>query len=370
MRKTLIYTVDALDPQLIFYTLKKDIKDQTIKEIIIPDFILKAANSKYSNFSKIIKELQYSPKIQIKTFPVLYDKSKYNYFDCLMLFLTEYVKCYRNLYIRSRNNQIIIACLKRGFKVFIDNHYTAVFKNINDENSLFPSTNNVFFDTCYYCEMFKSNIGLNILTDKNYKKIILSSILEELLKINKVEIFNTLVYIINKKRDYNIEFIITEKPYTEPYLCNDLMLLSYINQLNSTKYKDDVTVYTGDIELTMQCIALKIKTSSNGIFDKEPTLNKSLSNNISENTISKSQITIPILKRNNNIYISSEHITSVYKDIASRLYSKVLNKKSINYFMIKQGYHAKVKNENTIFRVFKIDIPLGIAYLEKTTIEF
>lgn len=368
MRKTLVYTVDALDPQLIFYTLKKDIKDQTIKEIIIPDFILKAANSKYSNFSKIINELQYSSKIQIKNFPILYDKMKYNYFDCFILFMTEYVKCYRNLYIRSRNNQIIIACLKRGFKVFIDKNYAAIFQNINSENSLFPSTNNVFFDTCYFCEMFKSNVGLNILADKKYKKIILSSILEELIKINKLEIFETLVCLINKRKDYNIEFIITEKPYTEPYLCNDLMLLSYLNQLNSTKYKNDVTVYTGDIELTMQCMALKIKTSSSGIFDKEPTLNKNLSNNISENTTSQSQITIPILKRNSNIYISSEYITSVYKDIASRLYSKILNKKGVNYFLIKQGYHAKIKNENSAFRISKIDIPLGVAYLEKTNI--
>lgn len=367
MRKTLIYTVDALSPQLLQETLKKDIEDDTIKEIIVPVFILKAANNQYQNFSKIMNELQYCSKIQIKDFPVLYSEN-YCHFDYLILFVIHYSKYYRNLYIRTRDNQIIIACLKRGFKVFIDKDDDVLFKNINSENYLFPNTNTVFFDTCYYCNMFKSYIGLNILKDKKYKKIIISGILEELVKINEFEIFETLVYLLNQRKEYNIEFIISEKAYTEPYFYNDLSFLSYIMQLNSTKYKDDITVYTCDIEFTMQCMALKIKTSSNIVFDKEINLNKNLSNITTKKSSTKSQIEVPIFIKNDNTYVSITDVPIVYKDIASGIYSNILNKNSIKYYQIKNGYYVKIKNEKNAFRISKIDIELAIANLEKTNL--
>ena len=367
MRKTLVYLVDVLDPQLLQETLKKDIKDETIREIIIPTFALKEASNKYQNFLKILNELQHSSKIKFKDFSVLYSK-EYSSFDYLILFMIEYSKYYRNLYIRTRDNQIIIACLKRGFKVFIDKDYYSIFRNINSENTLLPNTNTVFFDTCYYYNMFKSYIGLNILKDKKYKKIILSGILEELLKINEIEIFETLVYLINQRKEYNFEFVISEKAYTEPYRSNDLLWLSYIMQLNSTKYKDDITVYTCDIKFTMQSMALKIKTASNGIFDKEINSNKDLSNTTIEKSSSNSQIEVPILIKNNSIYTYTEYISTIYKDIASGMYSKVLKKNGTNYFQIKQGYYAKLKNEKNAFRIAKIDIDRSVAYLEKTNL--
>lgn len=43
MKKTVVYTLDALDPDLINDTLLSDIQNIDIKEIIIPTFILRKA---------------------------------------------------------------------------------------------------------------------------------------------------------------------------------------------------------------------------------------------------------------------------------------------------------------------------------------
>lgn len=404
MRKTLVYTLDALNPTLLHANLIKDINDETIKEILIPTFVLKDAYEKYnctSPFSKVITQLQ-SEKITIKDFPVMYSEN-YSNFTYFILFMIKISKEYKNLYVRTRKNKIILECLKRGFKVFSDKERDNIFDNITSENSIVAQSSIAFFDTCYYAQMmFKDPYkGLNIFKDKNIKKIIFTSVLEELLKIEEIEVFKFLVYFINNKKDYNIELIITEKAYTALYNNNDLMMLSYVM---TNKYSDKITVYTCDLNFIIQCMALKIKVSNgevlntnsiskatkteikNEIKKAKPEkvkeflisdnitneLNKTLGTHYELNEDHKVEnfLKLPIMIKNNIAYISTKNVAAVYTNIATGLYSNIYGKKGKEkYYQIRPNWYVKLPDNSKAYKVKRIDRNNLTITLEKTTLK-
>lgn len=62
MKKTVVYTLDALNPDLITDIVLSDIANFNIKKIIIPTFILRKAYETYDvqSLKKVINKLQSS----------------------------------------------------------------------------------------------------------------------------------------------------------------------------------------------------------------------------------------------------------------------------------------------------------------------
>lgn len=366
MRKTVVYTLDAFDPKFINDNILSDIQNTDIKEIIIPSFILKKAYGSYysQSLKKVINELQYSSKIVVKDFPILYSGVQNSTFSYFIIFMMKISKEYKNLYIRTRDYKIMIECLKRGFKIFSDKNYNTIFNYINQENTIVPKSNIIFIDTCYYINIFHSYNGLNIIKDSSVKKIIFSCILEELLKINKIEVLEFLIFLINNKKEYNIEFISTSNAYSSPYFCNDLMMLSHVMQLKNSKAYNDLTVYTADLEFAIQCIGLNIK-----IGDIPNLTDKNSIESSEDKTESDALQTIPILIKKGITYVAAKDVPIIFKSVAAGAYSDAFFEKGVRYLKIKQGWHIKFSTKKErVFRVTRIDKQKSVAYFEKTSL--
>lgn len=379
MKKRVVYTLDALNPDIINDIVLSDIANFNIEKIIIPTFILRKAYETYDvqSLKKVINKLQSSSKIVLKDFPILHSSEPNSTFSYFVIFMMQISKEYKNLYVRTRDYNIMIECLKRGFKIFSDKNYNTIFNCINQENAIIPQSNIVFIDTCYYINIFHLYKGLNIIKDSSVKKIIFSCILEELLKINEIEVLDFLIFLITNRKKYNIEFISISNAYSPPYFCNDLMMLSYVMQLKNRKVYNNLTVYTADLEFALQCIGLNIKVAE--IIEKPSSLidknDIETSDNKKENKTKKienddSIKKIPILIKKGISYVSAKEIPVVFKDIASGAYSDMFFEKGVRYFKIKQGWHVKLvnKEKNKVFRIAKIDKELSIAYIEKTSL--
>lgn len=366
MRKTVVYTLDALDPKFINDNILSDIQNTDIKEIIIPSFVLKEAYKTYhsKNLKEVINKLQCSSKVAVKDCPILHSGEPNSTFSYFMIFMIKISKEYKNLYIRTRDYKIMIECLKRGVKIFSDKNYNTIFNYINQENTILPKSNIIFIDTCYYINIFHSYNGLNIIKDSSVKKIIFSCILEELLKINKIEVLEFLIFLINNKKEYNIEFISTSNAYSSPYFCNDLMMLSHVMQLKNSKAYNDLTVYTVDLEFAIQCIGLNIK-----IGDIPNLTDKNSIESSDDETESGGLQTIPILIKKGITYVAAKDAPIVFKSVAAGAYSDAFFEKGVRYLKIKQGWHIKFSTKKErVFRVTRIDKQKSVAYFEKTSL--
>lgn len=405
MKKTLVYALDALSPSLVYANLKNDIENEEINKIIIPTFILKASAIKYKSFPKLIYLLKDSPKIEIADFPVLYhevDDLATN--DYLLLFMQNISKKYENMYLRTRKDEIRIEFLKRGYKVYLDKEFDDKISSINFSNSINPISNIVLFDTCFLVKAFDNEKGLNILTDFNIKKVILSCVLEELIKIGRSDVFKFIINFINKKDIYNFELIITSNAYNKVIFYNDITLLSYFIELQGKKEYENMVLYTLDIELFTQSLAMGIKTSGEELSKlavvktKETQLNgykedtenldtnnvaiysetTSNSNDLMENeqkddlsetnsSIPQNSLPISVVIKRTNVYMPADEVIAVYKDLTTGLYSSVCTRGKKRYYKIKLGYNVKLKNEKFAFKISKIDTDKQIAYLTETT---
>lgn len=403
--KKIVYTSTVLDPNSSLTDLSEDIKDPLIEKIIIPSFTLKTLNIKYSRkgFPNLVKLLEQSDKIEIIDFPVMYNNVyETSYFILFMEYLVN-VKKYKDLYIKSDCNPESIEYIKRGYKIYISEDRSQLFRNMNKENYVFPKSKVAFIDTCYYINMFESfHIGLNLMLDSCIKKIILSCVLEELLNIKRLETFKFLIYFLNNKEKYNIEFINSAKAYSETFGCNDLAMLSDI-----LRFKNKITIYTYDSEFAMQCMALGIKTSSSTLppLSSGPKANNALNNeNLNESKMEqivdtidlkeedssneksatnnigvgiteskvdpKKLIEVPIIVRKNQIYISSKYVEAVFSNITSRMYSNVAySVKKEPIFLIRHGRYAKLPESDLAYQIIKIDTHSMRALLSRTTLK-
>ena len=298
-KQSLVYTYEILNSEDIIEILSSDIENENIERIIIPHFLFKIANKKLTAKKTIekIEIIEKSPKIKIDNFSMMYDEEKYG-FSYFTLFM-EYIKqkrTYKNIYVRiPLYSQEAIECLKLGYKVFVENQEDeigSILKNISPHNYVKARSNIAFIDTCYFVKMFESYIGLNLLCENNTKKIIPSCVVEEMLHIDKQEIFKYLICFLNERKKYNIKLILTPAAYDELYVCNDLSMLSAIYP-----YKNKLTVYSYDITLIYQCKLLNIKTSSKADtieIEIDTEANTNIQNKDTENKEGQTNIIVPI----------------------------------------------------------------------------
>lgn len=208
MKKSVVYAVDALEPNNVAL-IAKDINDDSIEKIIIPTFLLKEIkrNFNFNQLYAIIKLLSTSAKIEYIDFPTIYsvdDSHKAGAcYRNFVLCLVSNRKKYKNLFVKTDNYDLTLECIKRNFRIFIREEYSSKLLNYCDElkdNIVVPKTKSLVIDTSYFVYMFKEKIGLNMLFDPNIKKIFLSVNLEELIKIQSMDVFYLLVFLLNNRK--------------------------------------------------------------------------------------------------------------------------------------------------------------------------
>ena len=357
MKKSIIYALDCLDTPKAEIYLKQDIENNDISNIIIPIFVFKLAIQKHDNhIENILKNISNSSKVKIKEFPLIYTDDKKSYLSCFITFVTYISSEYKNIYIRTQNTNIILESLKLNYKIYLKSTFESIDTIMNNSTPTKSHSNIVYFDTSCLILMFESNVGLNILCDKRIRKIIFSANLEELIKLNKNDILDLLLFLIYNKKIYNIEFKITPQTYSDFYP-NDMIMILYLLKLNKQKKYKDLVVYTFDNEFYGQCLVLGIKTDENKLRD---IIEKK------SNCFSVQYKHIPILIYNNLFYINAKDVVSVYKYYDKIMQSEIVEINSKKYYKIKTNYYIKLKNEEFLYFITKIDINKSISISKKS----
>lgn len=378
MKKSVVYAVDALEPNNVAL-IAKDINDDSIEKIIIPTFLLKEIkrNFNFNQLYAIIKLLSTSAKIEYIDFPTIYsvdDSHKAGAcYRNFVLCLVSNRKKYKNLFVKTDNYDLTLECIKRNFRIFIREEYSSKLLNYCDElkdNIVVPKTKSLVIDTSYFVYMFKEKIGLNMLFDPNIKKIFLSVNLEELIKIQSMDIFYLLVFLLNNRKKYNIKYVVENKAYDKSscsYIHDLLIITSALENIN----KEDLTICSADLEFIIQCLALGINTIQAVIQHQNNNSNEDekiigLDENSNNSNYTKS---FPIKMKANTAYLSTRYILVVYEDIASKMYAKSFKFHNKSFFKATVGKYVKICNQQFLYKIIEININTNTAKLERTTLK-
>lgn len=378
MKKSVVYAVDALEPNNVAL-IAKDINDDSIEKIIIPTFLLKEIkrNFNFNQLYAIIKLLSTSAKIEYIDFPTIYsvdDSHKAGAcYRNFVLCLVSNRKKYKNLFVKTDNYDLTLECIKRNFRIFIREEYSSKLLNYCDElkdNIVVPKTKSLVIDTSYFVYMFKEKIGLNMLFDPNIKKIFLSVNLEELIKIQSMDVFYLLVFLLNNRKKYNIKYVVENKAYDKSscsYIHDLLIITSALENIN----KEDLTICSADLEFIIQCLALGINTIQAVIQHQNNNSNEDekiigLDENSSNSNYTKS---FPIKMKANTAYLSTRYILVVYEDIASKMYAKSFKFHNKSFFKATVGKYVKICNQQFLYKIIEININTNTAKLERTTLK-
>lgn len=378
MKKSVVYAVDALEPNNVAL-IAKDINDDSIEKIIIPTFLLKEIkrNFNFNQLYAIIKLLSTSAKIEYIDFPTIYsvdDSHKAGAcYRNFVLCLVSNRKKYKNLFVKTDNYDLTLECIKRNFRIFIREEYSSKLLNYCDElkdNIVVPKTKSLVIDTSYFVYMFKEKIGLNMLFDPNIKKIFLSVNLEELIKIQSMDVFYLLVFLLNNRKKYNIKYVVENKAYDKSscsYIHDLLIITSALENIN----KEDLTICSADLEFIIQCLALGINTIQAVIQHQNNNSNEDekiigLDENSNNSNYTKS---FPIKMKANTAYLSTRYILVVYEDIASKMYAKSFKFHNKSFFKATVGKYVKICNQQFLYKIIEININTNTAKLERTTLK-
>ncbi len=378
MKKSVVYAVDALEPNNVAL-IAKDINDESIEKIIIPTFLLKEIkrNFSFNQLYAIIKLLSTSAKIEYIDFPTIYsvdDSHKAGAcYRNFVLCLVSNRKKYKNLFVKTDNYDLTLECIKRNFRIFIREEYSSKLLNYCDElkdNIVVPKTKSLVIDTSYFVYMFKEKIGLNMLFDPNIKKIFLSVNLEELIKIQSMDVFYLLVFLLNNRKKYNIKYVVENKAYDKSscsYIHDLLIITSALENIN----KEDLTICSADLEFIIQCLALGINTIQAVIQHQNNNSNEcekiiGLDENSNNSNYTKS---FPIKMKANTAYLSTRYILVVYEDIASKMYAKSFKFNNKSFFKATVGKYVKIYNQQFLYKIIEININTNTAKLERTTLK-
>lgn len=378
MKKSVVYAVDALEPNNVAL-IAKDINDDSIEKIIIPTFLLKEIkrNFNFNQLYAIIKLLSTSAKIEYIDFPTIYsvdDSHKAGAcYRNFVLCLVSNRKKYKNLFVKTDNYDLTLECIKRNFRIFIREEYSSKLLNYCDElkdNIVVPKTKSLVIDTSYFVYMFREKIGLNMLFDPNIKKIFLSVNLEELIKIQSMDVFYLLVFLLNNRKKYNIKYVVENKAYDKSscsYIHDLLIITSALENIN----KEDLTICSADLEFIIQCLALGINTIQAVIQHQNNNSNEcekiiGLDENSNNSNYTKS---FPIKMKANTAYLSTRYILVVYEDIASKMYAKSFKFHNKSFFKATVGKYVKICNQQFLYKIIEININTNTAKLERTTLK-
>ncbi len=378
MKKTVVYAFDALKPNESS-SIAKDLNDPTIGKIIIPTFLLKEIkrNFNFNQLHAIIKLLSTSSKVEYIDFPTIYSVDDIHKagacYRNFVLCLVSKLKKYKNLFVKTDNFDLMLECIKRNFRIFIREEYSSKLVNYCEElkdNIVATKTKSLVIDTSYFVYMFKEKIGLNMLFDPNIKKLILSVNLEELIKIQSMDVFYLLVLLLNNRKKYNIKYIVENKAYDKSscsYIHDLLIITSALENVD----KEDLTICSTDLEFVMQCLALGINTiqtviqpQNNNSNEDEKIIELDENSNSSNHTKS-----FPIKMKANTAYLSTRYILIAYEDVASKMYAKSFKFHNKSFFKATVGKYVKIYNQQFLYKIIEINKNNHTAKLERTNLK-
>lgn len=378
MKKTVVYAFDALKPNESS-SIAKDLNDPTIGKIIIPTFLLKEIkrNFNFNQLHAIIKLLSTSSKVEYIDFPTIYSVDDIHKagacYRNFVLCLVSKLKKYKNLFVKTDNFDLMLECIKRNFRIFIREEYSSKLVNYCEElkdNIVATKTKSLVIDTSYFVYMFKEKIGLNMLFDPNIKKLILSVNLEELIKIQSMDVFYLLVLLLNNRKKYNIKYIVENKAYDKSscsYIHDLLIITSALENVD----KEDLTICSTDLEFVMQCLALGINTiqtviqpQNNNSNEDEKIIELDENSNSSNHTKS-----FPIKMKANTAYLSTRYILVAYEDVASKMYAKSFKFHNKSFFKAIVGKYVKICNQQFLYKIIEINKNNHTAKLERTNLK-
>ncbi len=378
MKKTVVYAFDALKPNESS-SIAKDLNDPTIGKIIIPTFLLKEIkrNFNFNQLHAIIKLLSTSSKVEYIDFPTIYSVDDIHKagacYRNFVLCLVSKLKKYKNLFVKTDNFDLMLECIKRNFRIFIREEYSSKLVNYCEElkdNIVATKTKSLVIDTSYFVYMFKEKIGLNMLFDPNIKKLILSVNLEELIKMQSMDVFYLLVLLLNNRKKYNIKYIVENKAYDKSscsYIHDLLIITSALENVD----KEDLTICSTDLEFVMQCLALGINTiqtviqpQNNNSNEDEKIIELDENSNSSNHTKS-----FPIKMKANTAYLSTRYILIAYEDVASKMYAKSFKFHNKSFFKATVGKYVKIYNQQFLYKIIEINKNNHTAKLERTNLK-
>lgn len=378
MKKSLVYAIDALEPNNA-PSIASDLNNDSIGKIIIPTFLLKEIKRNYhlSQFGPIIQLLSESTKVEYIDFPTIYSvDDSYKEGACyrnFVLCLVSKLKKYKNLFVKTNNFDLMLECIKRNFRIFIREEYSNKVINYCEEhkdNIILPKTKNLVIDTSYFVYMSKEQIGLNMLFDPGIKKLILSVNLEELIKIQNMDVFYLLIFLLNNRKKYNIKYVAENKAYDKSscsYIHDLLIITSALENVD----KEDLTICSADLEFVMQCLALGINIIHTNIQNQN---NNSKKNEkvieVDENNNNSDRIkSFPIKIKRYTPYISSKYVSIAYENIASKMYAKSFKFNNEKFFKAIVGKYVKIYNQKFLYKIIEINVKKHTVKLERTTLE-
>ena len=378
MKKSLVYAIDALEPNNA-PSITNDLNNDSIGKIIIPTFLLKEIKRNYhlSQFGPIIQLLSESTKVEYIDFPTIYSvDDSYKEGACyrnFVLCLVSKLKKYKNLFVKTNNFDLMLECIKRNFRIFIREEYSNKVINYCEEhkdNIILPKTKNLVIDTSYFVYMSKEQIGLNMLFDPGIKKLILSVNLEELIKIQNMDVFYLLIFLLNNRKKYNIKYVAENKAY-DKNSCSYIHDLLIITSALENVEKEDLTICSADLEFVMQCLALGINIIHTNIQNQN---NNSKKNEkvieVDENNNNSDRIkSFPIKIKRYTPYISSKYVSIAYENIAKKMYAKSFKFNNEKFFKAIVGKYVKIYNQKFLYKIIEINVKKHTAKLERTTLE-
>lgn len=378
MKKSLVYAIDALEPNNA-PSIASDLNNDSIGKIIIPTFLLKEIKRNYhlSQFGPIIQLLSESTKVEYIDFPTIYSvDDSYKEGACyrnFVLCLVSKLKKYKNLFVKTNNFDLMLECIKRNFRIFIREEYSNKVINYCEEhkdNIILPKTKNLVIDTSYFVYMSKEQIGLNMLFDPGIKKLILSVNLEELIKIQNMDVFYLLIFLLNNRKKYNIKYIAENKAYDKSS-CSYIHDLLIITSALENVQKKDLTICSADLEFVMQCLALGINIIHTNIQNQN---NNSKKNEkvieVDENNNNSDRIkSFPIKIKRYTPYISSKYVSIAYENIAKKMYAKSFKFNNEKFFKAIVGKYVKIYNQKFLYKIIEINVKKHTVKLERTTLE-
>lgn len=378
MKKSLVYAIDALEPNNA-PSIASDLNNDSIGKIIIPTFLLKEIKRNYhlSQFGPIIQLLSESTKVEYIDFPTIYSvDDSYKEGACyrnFVLCLVSKLKKYKNLFVKTNNFDLMLECIKRNFRIFIREEYRNKVINYCEEhkdNIILPKTKNLVIDTSYFVYMSKEQIGLNMLFDPGIKKLILSVNLEELIKIQNMDVFYLLIFLLNNRKKYNIKYVAENKAYDKSscsYIHDLLIITSALENVD----KEDLTICSADLEFVMQCLALginiihtNIQNQNNNSKKNEKVIEADENNNNSDRIKS-----FPIKIKRYTPYISSKYVSIAYENIAKKMYAKSFKFNNEKFFKAIVGKYVKIYNQKFLYKIIEINVKKHTVKLERTTLE-
>ena len=353
MKKSLVYAIDALEPNNA-PSIASDLNNESIGKIIIPTFLLKEIKRNYhlSQFGPIIQLLSESTKVEYIDFPTIYSvDDSYKEGACyrnFVLCLVSKLKKYKNLFVKTNNFDLMLECIKRNFRIFIREEYKNKLLNYCEElkdNIVAPKTKSLVIDTSYFVYMSKEQIGLNML-------------------------FYLLIFLLNNRKKYNIKYVAENKAY-DKNSCSYIHDLLIITSALENVEKKDLTICSADLEFVMQCLALGINIIHTNIQPQNNNSNEDEKNiELDENTNNSNHTkSFPIKMKANTAYLSTRYISVAYEDIASKMYAKSFKFNNKSFFKATVGKYVKICNQQFLYKIIEINVKEHTVKLEKTTLE-